>query len=241
VNTTLLREHRWRIVGVAVVLAIVIAGKQYYRDATADDLRWILAPTAQLVSWTSGGDFVYEAGPGWVDPQLRFIIAPPCAGVNFALAAFLALALGGVMGMTSLRSMLGRLGLALGLAYLATLVVNTIRITIAIAMHRGNLELGGLDRAQAHQVEGVVVYLAGLIGLYALARAITEKKMRAVHWLAVPLAAYVVITLVLPAANGAASRPDFVRHAALVLGGCAVAIALYLALTTLTTLVRRRP
>ena len=104
--------HNAQIVYVAVVLAVVIAGKQYYREATAADLRWILAPTAQLVSWTTGGDFVYEAGPGWVDPQIGFIIAPPCAGVNFALAAFLALALGGLVSVTSARAVALRLGAA---------------------------------------------------------------------------------------------------------------------------------
>ena len=171
-----LAHHRWRLAGLAVVLAVVIVGKQYYRTSTADDLRWILAPTAQLVSWTTGGDFLYEAGPGWVDPQIRFIIAPPCAGVNFAIAAFLALALGGVMGMVSLRTTAARLAGAAVLAYLATLVINTLRITIAVAMHRGSLDIGGLDRAEAHHLEGIVVYLAGLIALYALARAITSRK-----------------------------------------------------------------
>lgn len=175
-----LLEHRWRIAGLAVVIAVVIVGKQYYRDASAADLRWILAPTAQLVSWTSGGDFVYEAGPGWVDPVIGFIIAPPCAGVNFALAAFLALALGGVMGMTSLRSTAARLAFAASLAYVATLVVNTLRITIAVAMHRGTINIGGLDRADAHQIEGIVVYLGGLIALYALARSITARSPHAI-------------------------------------------------------------
>jgi exosortase K len=173
-------QHRWRLAGLVVVLAVVIAGKQYYRAASAEDLRWILAPTAQLVSWTTGGNFMYEAGPGWVDPQIRFIIAPPCAGVNFALAAFLALALGGVMGMVSLRTTAIRLAGAAALAYVATLVINTLRITIAVAMHRGTLEIGGLDRAEAHHVEGIVVYLAGLIALYAIARAITSRKAHVV-------------------------------------------------------------
>ena len=175
-----LAQHRWRLASLAVVLAVVIVGKQYYRAATADDLRWILAPTAQLVSWTTGGNFVYEAGPGWVDPQIRFIIAPPCAGVNFALAAFLALALGGVMGMVSLRTAAVRVAGAAALAYAATLVINTLRITIAVAMHRGTLDIGGLDRAEAHHIEGIVVYLGGLIALYAIARAITSRKSHVV-------------------------------------------------------------
>ena len=42
-----------------------------------------------------------------------------------------------------------------------------------------------------------------------------------VRWLAIPLAAYIAITIVLPAANGAAHRDDFVRHSLLVIAGCA--------------------
>jgi exosortase K len=230
------REHRWRIAGIAITLAVIVAGKQYYRGATADDLRWILAPTAQLVSWTSGGNFVYEAGPGWVDPNLRFIIAPPCAGVNFALAAFLALALGSVMSMTSLRTTAARLGIALGLSYVATLVINTVRITFAIAMHRGDIDIGSLDPAEAHRIEGIIVYLCGLIVLYAMALGI-ERKTK--WWLAVPIGAYLLITLILPAANGAIARGDFARHAVIVLGMCTLAIALVFAASTTLDRFRR--
>lgn len=173
--TARVREHRWRIAGVLVALAVVVAGKQFYRDATAAELGWILAPTAQLVSWITGGNFLYEAGPGWVDPQIGFIIAPPCAGLNFALAAFLALALGGLPGMHSLRTTVIRIAAAGALAYLATLVVNTIRIAIAVAMHQGTIDIAGHDRAELHRIEGIVVYLGGLVALYAIARAVDRR------------------------------------------------------------------
>jgi exosortase K len=175
-----LREHRWRVAGVLVALAIVIAGKQLYRDATANELIFVLAPTAKIVSWITGGHFVYEAGPGWIDPDIGFIIAAPCAGVNFALAAFLALALGSVAAMTSFRAAALRLGGAAALAYLATLIVNTIRIAIAVEMHRGALEVGGLDRGELHRIEGIFVYLGGLLGLYAFARWIASGRSHAV-------------------------------------------------------------
>ncbi len=231
----MLKQYRWQIIGVAITLAIVIVGKQFYRSATAADLTFILAPTAQLVSWTSGGNFVYEAGPGWVDPNLRFIIAPECAGVNFALAAFLALALGSLMKMTSLPTTAARLGIALGLAYVATLVINTLRITFAIGM-RG-VSLRGLDHAELHRLEGIVVYLCGLLVLYAMAVGI-ERKTK--WWLAIPLGAYLLITLILPAANGAIARGDFARHAAIVLGMCTLAIALVFAASTALDHYRRR-
>lgn len=176
----LARAHRWRIAGIATALAIVVAGKQFYRTATAADLTFILAPTAKLVSWLTGGSFVYEAGPGWVDPHIGFIIAPPCAGVNFALAAFLALALGGAVGMRSAGTTAKRIAGAAAAAYVATLVVNTIRIVIAVAMHRGTLDVGGLDPAELHRIEGIVVYLGGLIALYAIARAIENRRSHAV-------------------------------------------------------------
>jgi exosortase K len=174
-----LRERRWAVAGVTLALVVIVAGKTYYRDATAGELTWILAPTAKLVSWISGGQFLYEVGPGWVDPQIGFIIAAPCAGVNFALAAFLALGVGAAPGMVSLRTLTTRLAAAAALAYLATLVVNTTRIVIAIAMHRGTIDIAG-DRAELHRIEGIVVYLGGLVALYALARALDERTRHGV-------------------------------------------------------------
>ena len=48
------------------------------------------------------------------------------------------------------------------------------------------------------------------------ARAMLER----VRWMLVPIAAYLVITLLLPAANGATNRAAFGRHAAFVLLAC---------------------
>ncbi|MEP6861342.1 MAG: hypothetical protein ABJE66_12010 [Deltaproteobacteria bacterium] len=42
--------------------------------------------------------------------------------------------------------------------------------------------------------------------------------------LAVPIAAYLVITLVLPAANGAASHHEFLHHAMWVVLGCVLVV-----------------
>jgi len=214
-----LRENRWRIAAVVAALTVVVVGKQWYRDASANDLRWILAPTAQLVSWTTGHDFVYESGQGWLNTDVMFLIAPACAGVHFALAALLALTLGSLAGMTSWQQTAKRLALATLLAYAGTLVINTIRITVAVETHRPDM----------HRMQGILLYLVGLCGLHALARVIEGRKLRNVKWLAIPLCAYVLITLVLPLANGAAQRDDFVRHATAVLVACfgVVAIATF--------------
>jgi exosortase/archaeosortase family protein len=78
--------------------------------------------------------------------------------------------------MKSAGQTLKRLAGAAALAYVATLVVNTIRIAIAIAMHRGTIDLGGYDRGDAHRIEGIVIYLGGLCALYALARATSTRR-----------------------------------------------------------------
>lgn len=231
------REHRWRIAALAVAAAVIVAGKQFYRDATPADLRWILAPTAQLVSWLSGHAFVYESGQGWINTDVMFVIAPACAGVHFALAAFLALCLGALPGMTSWHATVTRLARAAALAYAATLVVNTTRIVIAIAMHRGTLDIGG-DPAELHRIEGIVVYLGGLCALYALSRALETGRKRASF--AIPVAAYLVITLGLPLANGAAARGDFARHAAWVVSACVVVVLFGVLVERALTYARRQ-
>lgn len=63
-------------------------------------------------------------------------------------------------------------------------------------------------------------------------------RLRSLRWMLVPITAYLVITLALPIANGAAARHDFVRHAAWVVGGCIAVIAVALAGVTLKELVR---
>jgi uncharacterized membrane protein YhhN len=48
-------------------------------------------------------------------------------------------------------------------------------------------------------------------------------------WMKVPIAAYLVITLVLPLLHGAAKRADFVAHAVWVLAGCGLVVIAALA------------
>ena len=151
---------KWQVIAVVVAIVVVIAGKQYYRTASAGDLAWILAPTAHAVTWLGCGHFVFDAQQGWVDGGLGFAIAPACAGLHVALAAFLALVIGGLGRIGDCKSLICTLAVAAVIAYAATLVVNTIRIAIAIEMRRPDL----------HQMEGTLVYLGGLVLLYALAR-----------------------------------------------------------------------
>lgn len=66
------------------------------------------------------------------------------------------------------------------------------------------------------------------------------RQFARIHWLIVPIAAYLVITLALPIANGAAGRADFAHHASIVLGACAAAVAAVITLNVVIDLIRRR-
>jgi exosortase K len=151
---------KWQVAALAVCAVVVVAGKQYYRTATPAELRWLLAPTAHAVTALGFGHFAFDAQAGWVDANQSFAIAPACAGLHFALAAFLALVIGGLSRIRDVRSLVQTLIAAAAIAYVATLVVNTTRIAIALAMRRPDL----------HQMEGTLVYLGGLVVVYALAR-----------------------------------------------------------------------
>lgn len=158
--------RRTQVAALAIAVVVVVVGKDYYRAASATDLRWILAPTAHLATWLGCGHFTFDAQLGYVDRDLGFAIAPPCAGLHFALAAFVALTIGWLGAMRDWRLTARHLAAAAALAYVATFVINTVRIVIAIRMHRMDL----VDREQLHRLEGIVIYLGGLCALYALAR-----------------------------------------------------------------------
>jgi exosortase K len=157
---------RTQVAALAVAAVVVVIGKEFYRAATAADLRWILAPTAHIATWLGFGHFTFDAQLGYIDRDLGFAIAPPCAGLHFALAAFVALTIGWLGAMCDWRAVAQHLAAAAVLAYVATVVINTVRILIAIRMHRMDL----VDREELHRLEGIVIYLGGLCALYALAR-----------------------------------------------------------------------
>ncbi|HVV82849.1 MAG TPA: exosortase K [Kofleriaceae bacterium] len=173
------RIDRHRGVALAIAAAVIIAGKVAYRHASADELRWILAPTARLVGWVTGARFVYEPGAGYVDHGLGFVIAPVCAGLHFALAGFLALTLGWLPAMTSARAVATRLAGAAALALAATPIVNGARIALAVLLRRGTISAGDVDPATLHEDLGVAVYLGGLCLLCALVRTVEARRARA--------------------------------------------------------------
>lgn len=171
--------RRVRPVDVAVVLVALAAAyllKRQHSAGSVDELAWILGPTAALVELVTGADFVREAGVGYLSRERLFVIARPCAGVNFLVVGFVASVVAFVRGRRTVAGKLALLaGSALG-AYLATLVANTARIALAVELHPSLATLGAAARERLHRLEGVVVYLLALVLAFVAARRLLEGR-----------------------------------------------------------------
>ena len=183
----------------AIVIACAFVLKLYYSTATPDELRWILAPTTALVELLSGRDFYFESLTGYMSSDRTFVIALPCAGVNFLITAFLLLTLRHLWRERYQSATWRWLPVAAVTAYVSTLVANTVRICLALEMQRRSVDVSWLTDNQLHRVEGIVVYFGFLLLLYLVVeRAETQKPGRLVF----PLVVYYATTLGIPLLNG---------------------------------------
>jgi len=194
-----------------VALAAAFALKRFYSTASAADLRFVLAPTAWLVEVAGGHRFDWTSA-GYLSTELRFIIAPVCAGVNFLIVAFAALVLDFVRPARPARRNLAILLASAAAACATTVVANALRILITIPLWSQGVSFGWLTGARLHELVGVVVFLGMLLLLHLAAR----RLARAPVHLFVPLLPYAGMMLVVPLVRGAAQRPEFWGHAGIV-------------------------
>lgn len=196
---------------VLAVAALVVLGlKASFMNASAEQLRWLLAPTVAVTSWLTGFDFGWEGGVGYVNVGLHYSIATACAGLTFFAVACGALVSLLVTGRVGLLERVRWLVVALGLAYVTTVAANTVRLVLALELSRHHLGVPGLDAQNAHRLLGIVVYLGALVLLVEAVRG--QLRLRAP--LAVALAWYVGVTLLLPMLRGQPTGATFVTHAA---------------------------
>ena len=161
---------------VLAVTALVVWGmKRHYADARADDMWWILTPTTRVVGALTGTAFVAVPSEGYVSYERLFVIEKSCAGVNFLVAAFGMLVIAQLHRVGSGLSGLWLLESSLMASYAAAISVNAVRITIAMWLAEHPSGLSTLTSAEIHRLEGIVVYFAGLVLLYELAR-LTERR-----------------------------------------------------------------
>jgi exosortase K len=202
--------RRASVVATALGLALVL--KVYYAHATADELRWILAPTAWLVERVSGTRFTYEPGSGYLSHERMFLIEKPCAGVNFLVAAIV---------MSGVVVTGRRLALALAASYVVAVAANAVRITVALFVARS---------PDVHRIEGVIVYFVALLGLCALLRPGGKGR-----FYVVPLLSYYGVTLVVPLVHGGVPMPHLLVVAAIPVAVLAIPFGIAVTARTLAT------
>lgn len=162
---------------VLAVIALAMWGlKRHYSAAEVEDLRWILWPTGQLVAAATGSPFEFEGGAGYISRRHLFLIEKSCAGVNFMIAALgltgLALARAGGRG----GGTAWLVGEGVVLSYAATVLVNALRILVAIWLASANLAAGWWTAARIHRLEGIVVYFVGLLVLDRVSRRMSGPR-----------------------------------------------------------------
>jgi len=214
------RVFAWdRITQCAVVLVCVFALKLHYSTASADQLRWVLAPTAALVETITGTSFEFESHAGYLSEDRSLLIASSCAGVNFLIAAFLMLSMRKLLSDPSKRIGWGLITTAAMMAYLATLVANATRISIALWMRQVPAEIGGLDQNQLHRFEGVFVYFGFLVLLFVVSERMSPEGASGLFRRPfIPLVVYYATALGIPLANGAYRQgSEFWEHSLFVL------------------------
>ena len=179
----------------AIVALCALALKYFYSTATPDQLRWILAPTTWLVELVSGKSFAFESYTGYMSSDHTFVIAAPCAGVNFLITAFLMLTLRRLWQDRFQPSQWNFIPAAAIIAYGTTLIANTARIWLALS----DLEINWLSAHQQHRFEGVVVYFGFLLVLFL---GTDRLRLATPSRLLFPLGIYYAVTLAVPLLNG---------------------------------------
>ncbi|HST19509.1 MAG TPA: exosortase K [Blastocatellia bacterium] len=213
------RKVTWNLVAQwVVILVCALALKLYYSSASANELRWILAPTTLFVELLSGVSFKFESHAGYINMDRSFMIAPACAGVNFMITAFLMLTARKLLRDGSRDNAWRFIPAAALIAYLVTLVANTVRISVALQL-RQLPEVSSLNPYQLHRVEGIIVYFGFLLLLFVVSEKMSAGKTSGLLRQSLfPLLVYYATVLGIPLANGGYRRGSgFWEHSALVL------------------------
>jgi exosortase K len=209
-----------RIAQLIVALACAFALKLHYSTASADQLRWVLAPTTAIVELVSGAAFEFESRAGYISRERGFLIAGSCAGVNFLITAFLMLSIRNPLGDRSKKAAWSFIPVAAVIAYLTTLVANATRIAIALLLRQATSDgAGWMSPDRLHRFEGVFIYFGFLLLLFAAGEKLSaEKTSNPFRSSLFPLLVYYVMMLGVPLLNGAYRQgADFWRHAIFVL------------------------
>ena len=144
-----LRMQHW-----GLALLALIAFKQGYGMAGAEQLQWMLRPLVLLLEAVSTLSFQPLPGGDWLDAECQVILVKACAGGNFLLVSWLAYLWRWRQGAPAWRVVLA----AGAAAWLTTLAANALRILLLVYGQDDLSRLLGLSAPDSHRLIGIGVY-----------------------------------------------------------------------------------
>jgi exosortase K len=221
-------------------LIIAVGLKYYYSGASSDALNWILVPTSRLVECLSGIHFQRELHAGLVSHSHRYIIAPPCAGINFLTIAFSTFFFSFTYRFKGIERKLLWLGISLGMTYLLTLGANAFRVIAAIYLYQADIYGGWMTPERVHRIGGTLIYFVFLLFAFTTVERIVEhflldrsgkrKKtivqrkslLHMIYVCLIPFFCYSFIALGIPLLNVAnkLNRTKYMEHSFWVISSC---------------------
>lgn len=189
-KTTVKQNFIFYLTGFLVIFGL----KYFYSKAGSDELTWILTPTTRWVSILSGISFTYVSGTGYVNHNLKYVIAPSCCGVQFMIITIAMLIFSFVHRINSETTIpafhyfrsktpasgslpAGTKGFfwifgSIAFSYLITIFVNGLRIILAvyIPLYLEDMQFYSpvLTPDRLHTLIGTAVYFTALLIIYHL-------------------------------------------------------------------------
>lgn len=163
-----------------LAIPVVLIPRFFCHTNDSDALTWILTPTARWAGILGGISFEYLPHQGYVNHFHRFLIAPSCSGVRFMMITFLMLVFSFLYQIKSARA--GYLWFAFSavFSYFFTVLVNGIRIVLAIYLpvflEQSGILDGWLDPDRLHTLIGTVVYFSSLCAIYPATSFICQRR-----------------------------------------------------------------
>lgn len=221
-----------------ITFLVLLGIKYFYSKAGSDELLWILTPTTGWVSILSGIPFRYEAGMGYVNHALRYVIAPSCSGVQFMLITIATLIFSFIHRVNQKLRPYWTFG-SIVASYFLTIMVNGLRILCAIYiplyLQDVNIYHAFLTPSRIHTMIGTGIYFIALLIIHRIAGYVAQllntsaNEKPSVPKCVTPIFWYFFIVLGIPLLNNAYSKNpmQFAEYAILIILVCSGILLLY--------------
>lgn len=158
-----------------ISISLIFWLKAFYSVWGPEELAWILKPVTVLVQAFSGLSFYFDPARGYVCPEAAIVIGPGCAGINYLVTASL-MGLFYIIHKPRLRNRPLALMAILPMAYVLTVLVNSLRIDGALILMELARSLEYTVPHRLHEAQGIAVFFLFLVLYFQLLRFFFREK-----------------------------------------------------------------